>query len=78
MIKRLIKLLDERILDMRLKRAIKKADNMASLTGNKFLVLRWKGDLVVKSKKHLKHAIKTRRLRCSIQQLEEMALYITK
>lgn len=78
MIKRLIKLLDERILNMRLQRAIKKADNMASLTGNKFLVLRWKGDLVVKSKKHLKHAIKTRRLRCSIQQLEEMALYITK
>ncbi len=78
MIKRLIKLLDERIYEMRLKRAIEKAESMQRETGNKFLVLRWKNELVVKSKKHLKYAIKTGRLKCSIQQLEEMALYITK
>lgn len=78
MIKRLIKLLDERIYEMRLKRAIEKAESMQRETGNKFLVLRWKNELVVKSKKHLKYAIKTSRLKCSIQQLEEMALYITK
>lgn len=78
MIKRLIKLLDERIYQMRLTRAIRKADSMQRETGNKFLVLRWKNELVVKSKKHLKYAIKTGRLKCSIQQLEEMALYITK
>lgn len=78
MIKRLIKLLDERIYEMRLKRAIEKAESMQRETGNKFLVLRWKNELVVKSKKHLNYAIKTGRLKCSIQQLEEMALYITK
>ena len=78
MIKRLIKLLDERIYQMRLQRAIAKADNMKALTGNKFLVLRWKNDLVVKSKKQLKNAIKSHQLKCTIMQLEEMALYITK
>ena len=78
MIKRLIKLLDERIYEMRLKRAIEKAESMQRETGNKFLVLRWKNELVVKSKKHLKYAIKTGLLKCSIQQLEETALNITK
>lgn len=77
MIKRFILFLDERIYAMKLKRAILKADNMAALTGNKFMVLRWKNSLVVKSKKHLKNAIKSHRISCSIQQLEEMALYIT-
>ena len=78
MFKKLIQLIDERIFEMRLKRAIRKADQMQELTGNKFLVLRWKNDLVVKSKKHLKNAIKKRRISCTIQQLEEMALYITR
>ena len=50
MIKRLISYLNERIYDMRLTRAIRKADSMQRETGNKFLVLRWKNELVVKSK----------------------------
>lgn len=78
MLKKLIQLINERIFEMRLKRAIRKADRMASLTGNKFLVLRWKNDLVVKSKKSLKNAIKSRRINCPIQRLEEIALYITR
>lgn len=75
--RKLFQFLDERIFDMRLKRAIKKADQMHALTGHRYMVLRWKDQLIVKSKKHLKNAIKSHRLKCSLQQLEEGALYIT-
>ena len=77
MIKRLIKLLDERIYQMRLKRAIAKADNMQKLTGHVYMVLMVKGRLVVKAKKNLKQLIKMHKLDCKIQTLEEAALYIT-
>ena len=75
--RRIFQFLSESIFEMRLKRAIRKADSMHRMTGHKYIVLRWKNTLVVKSKKHIKLAIKRHELRCTIRQVEEMALYIT-
>lgn len=76
--KHLIELLADFIFERRLRRAIAKADNMAALTGNRFMVLVVQGRLIVKSKKNLKTLIKAHRLKCSIKELEEKALYETK
>lgn len=76
--RKLFQFLNERIFEMRLKRAIRKADQMHELTGHRYMVIRWKNELIVKSKKHLKNAIRSHRLKCSLQQLEDGALYITK
>lgn len=75
--KHLIQLLADLIYERRLKRAIAKANNMQKLTGCVFMVLMVKGIMLVKSKKNLKQLIKMHKLNCSIQTLEEAALYIT-
>lgn len=75
--KHLIQLLADLIYERRLKRAIAKANNMQKLTGCVFMVLMVKGRMLVKSKKNLKQLIKMHKLNCSIQALEEAALYIT-
>lgn len=75
--KHLIQLLADLIYECRLKRAIAKANNMQKLTGCVFMVLMVKGRMLVKSKKNLKQLIKMHKLNCSIQTLEEAALYIT-
>ncbi len=75
--KHLIQLLADLIYERRLKRAIAKANNMQKLTGCVFMVLMVKGRMLVKSKKNLKQLIKMHKLNCSIQTLEEAALYIT-
>ena len=66
------------IYEYRMKKAIRKANEYHKLTGNKFLVVNVGGKLVVKSKKNLKYLIKTGVVNCSIQEIEELALYITK
>ena len=75
--KHLIQLLADLIYERRLKRAIAKANNMQKLTGCVFMVLMVKGRMLVISKKNLKQLIKMHKLNCSIQALEEAALYIT-
>lgn len=75
--KHLIQLLADLIYERRIKRAIAKANNMQKLTGCVFMVLMVKGRMLVKSKKNLKQLIKMHKLNCSIQALEEAALYIT-
>ena len=75
--KHLIQLLADLIYECRLKRAIAKDNNMQKLTGCVFMVLMVKGRMLVKSKKNLKQLIKMHKLNCSIQALEEAALYIT-
>ena len=74
---RLIQFIKERRFKMRLKHAIREADDLQELTGKHYLVLRWKDGIVVRSKAQLKYAIKRHALTCSIQQLESMALYET-
>lgn len=61
----------------RFKRAIRKADKYHRLTGNKFMVLLYKNRPIVKSKKNLKAMIADGKLKCTIGQLENIALYIT-
>jgi hypothetical protein len=62
-----------------LKRAIKKANLMALLTGRKYLVLRYRKRFLVKSKKELKQLIKDGMFQSgfTIQKAEQIALYIT-
>lgn len=63
----------------KLKNAIKKADWMAKKSRAKFLVLYYKGKMLVKSKQQLKKMIKDGVFvkGFSIQKAEEIALYIT-
>jgi hypothetical protein len=61
----------------KLNKAVKLAKTYHELTGRKYLVLNWKGKLIVKSKQELKHLIKTNVLKTDIQNLEEISLYIT-
>ena len=75
--KGIFQFLRERIFRMRLKRAIREAETLRRMTGKKHLVVRWKNKPVVVSKQRLKLAIKRHELRCTIRQVEEMALYIT-
>jgi hypothetical protein len=66
-------------INWQLRRAVKKADWMAKLSGSKILVLRYKGGFMVKSKKHLKRLIKEGRFAhgFTIQTAERIALYKT-
>jgi hypothetical protein len=66
--------------DRKLKNAIDKADWMAKRSGRKFLVLKYKRRLLVKSKEELKRLIKEKYFvkGFTIQQAEQIALYITR
>jgi hypothetical protein len=67
-------------LERKLRSAIKKADWLAKRSGAKFLVLRYKGGFLVKSKRELKRLIKEKRFVAGfdIQTAERIALYKTK
>ena len=64
----------------RLKLAIRKANKMFAATGMKFLVLRYKGRFLVKSKQELKKLIKSDFFKkgFTIQTVEKIALYKTR
>lgn len=62
---------------IRMKRKIREADEMRRLTGRRYLVLRVGNRLVVKSKQELKYLIRIGVFKASIQELEQVALYIT-
>ena len=62
---------------IRMKRKIREANEMRKLTGRRYLVLRVGNRLVVKSKQELKYLIRTGVFKASIQELEQVALYIT-
>lgn len=65
------------IFEIRLKKAIKKADKFAKRSGYHFLVVMLEGRPIVKAKKSLKQLIKDGVFKISIQKIEELALYKT-
>lgn len=67
------------IFNRRLKRAVKRAEQLHKLTNRKYLVLRYNNRLIVKSKQDLKYLLKKGifRANCGIQEIESIALYIT-
>jgi len=67
----------QRIFEFRLKRAIKKAHKLKELTKYKYFVILWKGKPKVIPKQTLKRWIKRKRLKGTIQQIEQTALYTT-
>lgn len=75
--KKLMQMVRTAAFDFRFKQAVKKANEYHHLTGNKFMVLLYKNRPVVKSKKNLKTMIVDGQLKCTIAQLENIALYIT-
>ncbi len=75
--KAVIKKIQNAIFHIRLTKAIKKANKYHELTKHKYMVLMWGKKPVVKAKQNLKVLIKNGTLKCTIQQLEAKALYIT-
>ena len=78
MVKLLIKI-KHWLLERKLRAAIKKADWLAKKSGAKFLVLRYRGGFLVKSKKQLKRLIRAGHFKrgFTIQTAERIALYKT-
>lgn len=73
----MINSIKEKVFYFRLKRAIRNANEMARLSGNKFLVLNFKGKPIVKSKQNLKKMIARKELNTTIQYLEAIAYHVT-
>lgn len=67
------------LFNRRLRRAIKEANELSSLTGLRYFVIILDGDLKVVSKRRIKQLIDTRRFRkgTSIHDFEKLALHIT-
>ena len=76
----MIKLIKNIIFNYRLRRAIRKANDMAQLTGLRHFVILLDGNLKVVSKRRLKQLIDTRRFikGAKISDFERRALHITK
>jgi hypothetical protein len=70
-------IIKEIVMYHRAKVAVTKAKKYAELTGKKMIVLQQGSRFVVKSKKALKHLIKTGKIKADIQTLEECALYVS-
>lgn len=68
------------LFNRRLRRAIKEANELSTLTGLRYFVIVLDGDLKVVSKRRLKQLIDTRRFRkgTTIHDFEKLALHITK
>lgn len=68
------------LFNRRLRRAIKEANELSTLTGLRYFVIILDGDLKVVSKRRLKQLIDTRRFRkgTTIHDFEKLALHITK
>lgn len=67
------------LFNRRLRRAIKEANELSTLTGLRYFVIMLNGELKVVSKRRLKQLIDTRRFRkgSTIQDFEKLALHIT-
>ncbi|HOI27356.1 MAG TPA: hypothetical protein PLN63_06715 [Paludibacteraceae bacterium] len=66
------------IYNRRVDKEIKRADEMHSKTGRKYMVMNLNGRPVTLSKQQVKHMIKSHRLRTTIGKMEEIAIYETK
>lgn len=65
------------LFEYRLNRAIKKANRLRKLTKYKYFVILWKNKPIAIPKRTIKNWVKRKRLKCTIQDIEKTALYIT-
>lgn len=75
----LMKTLRNLIFHYRLKRAVKRANELHALTGCRYLVILWKSRPLAIQRREMKQWIATRKLRkgITIRDIEQRALYIT-
>lgn len=76
---KLIKTIKNLIFHYRIKKAIRQANELRNLTGYRYLVIMWKGQLKIVRKQEIKQWIAMRRLRkgTTIREIERKAIYIT-
>lgn len=76
---KLIKTIKNLIFHHRMKKAIREANELHRLTGYRYLVIMWKGNLKIIQKREIKQWIAARKLKkgITIRDVEKKAIYIT-
>lgn len=76
---KLIRKIRKSLFDLKLRKKIKKANQLAQLTGYRYFVIRLKGKMRVVRKQNLKALIRRGKFKTgvTIQDIENKALYVT-